>query len=76
LQVNGKTDEKFTFRETEQIIRRLASGFHRLGLNKGENVAIFSQNSPEYLFTLFAIIANGAAATLPNPVYTPCMYKY
>jgi len=69
--VNGETGKSYTFQEVEDLIKRLASGFNRLGIRKGDIVALFLPNCPEYLFSLFAILTTGAAATLPNPSYTP-----
>jgi acyl-CoA synthetase (AMP-forming)/AMP-acid ligase II len=53
-------------------IRAVASGLAKLGLRKGDVFAIYSSNSPEWVFLFFAILCNGATVTTINPSYTAC----
>jgi len=66
------TGRSYTYAELDTNVYRLASGLHRLGIQKAEVVVIFCPNSIEYIFALLAIVANGATVAFVNPVYTPC----
>jgi 4-coumarate--CoA ligase len=68
--VNGQTGFSVTFKETENNIKNVASALHRLGICHGDIVSIFSPNCLEYVYSVFAIMANGAAASSVNPSYT------
>ncbi len=72
FQVEGLTDKIYTYRESLDITRRVASGLHRRGLKKGDVFAIYSPNCPQWLFTTYGVLANGACVTTLNPAYTLC----
>lgn len=40
-------------------------------LHKGDKVAIFSRNSPDYTVAALGIIRGGLIVTTLNPLYTP-----
>ena len=46
------------------------------GIKKGTRVLIYLNNSPEYLFSLFAIWRIGAIAIPTNRIYTANELKY
>jgi long-chain acyl-CoA synthetase len=46
-------DARYTYRQSADRIRRLASGLHSLGLKPGENIAILANNSHRYYETYF-----------------------
>ena len=71
-QVDGVTGRSYTYAELDANVYRLASGLHRLGIQKAEVVVIFCPNSIEYIFAVLAIVANGATVAFVNPVYTAC----
>ena len=48
-----------TYREVNDIANRLATGFHGLGLKKGDKVAIFIPNSLEAVYVWFGISKAG-----------------
>ncbi|MHB1011503.1 MAG: long-chain-fatty-acid--CoA ligase [Desulfobacteria bacterium] len=52
-------DHELTYRQANERINRLANGFGKLGIKKGENVAILLNNRPEFLETLFACFKAG-----------------
>ena len=58
----------------EQVItgsRRVASGLARRGLAKGDIVAIYSPNLPEYALAFHGSLMAGGVVTTANPLYTP-----
>ncbi len=59
-------DEKYTYRDMHMQSNRLANGLLKLGINKGDGIAIFQINSPEYLFVLFSAFKMGCYCVLVN----------
>jgi crotonobetaine/carnitine-CoA ligase len=59
-------DEEWSFETTDKTARRVAAGLVRLGIKKGDNVAIFMDNCPELLFLCFGIYKLGAVAVPVN----------
>jgi long-chain acyl-CoA synthetase len=56
-----------TWAESADKIARLAEGLKRLGVKKGDRVALLSENRPEWVIADIAIMALGAVAV---PLYT------
>jgi long-chain acyl-CoA synthetase len=57
-------NESYTYKALDAMSSNLCGSLIRLGINKGDRVAIFSPNCPEYLFAYFGIFKAGAA-TIP-----------
>jgi len=53
-------DYPVTFGELNERINKAAHGFQKLGIKKGDNVAILLQNGPEFLYTWFGLNKIGA----------------
>jgi len=62
-------DQKLTFREIEALSNGLANGLRDFGLSKGDRVALFMTNRPEYLMTFQATSKAGGVVTPINPAY-------
>jgi acyl-CoA synthetase (AMP-forming)/AMP-acid ligase II len=60
-----------TFRQWADGVRRTASGLAARGLRKGDVVAIYSPNLPEYSVVFHAVSLVGGVNTTVNPLYTP-----
>ncbi|HEX6995951.1 MAG TPA: 4-coumarate--CoA ligase family protein [Gammaproteobacteria bacterium] len=69
--VCGVTGHTITYAELPERVERTAAGLAALGIGKGDVVAIFATNSPEYVVAVLAIARLGAVATTANPLYTP-----
>jgi malonyl-CoA/methylmalonyl-CoA synthetase len=75
----GKTALQFTrpggdpmelsYRELHQASRRLAAGFRNWGLRKGDRVAFFLGNRPEFVTTYLALARLGAVIVPLNLAY-------
>jgi len=52
-------NHEWTYQQANNRINKLANGLTRLGIKKGENVAILLHNCPEFLETLFACFKAG-----------------
>ena len=49
--------------------RDLASGFHQIGIKKGQRVAIMLPNCPQYIVAYYAILKLGGVVVNVNPMY-------
>lgn len=65
-----KTGEKYNSLEILKTISGIAEELKNRGIEKGDRVLIYLNNSPEYLFSLFAIWRIGAVAIPTNRIYT------
>lgn len=59
LVCNGR---RWTYRETADAVDRIAAGLAAQGIGRGDRVAMFIANRPEFVFVLFAIQHLGAIA--------------
>jgi acyl-CoA synthetase (AMP-forming)/AMP-acid ligase II len=68
--IDGTTGRAISYGELIRAIRRAAAGLAARGLKKGEVMAIFSPNVPEYAIAFHAVAMLGAINTTVNPLYT------
>ncbi len=68
--VDALTGRALSFAEVVRDVNRLAAGLHAWGLRKGEVVALFLPNCPEYAVVFHAVARLGAINTTVNPAYT------
>ena len=62
---------KLSYREMDQLTDRLAAGLVAGGVRKGDRVAIFMPNSPQFVIAFFGILKAGGVVVATNPLYTP-----
>lgn len=65
-----------TYRELRDATDRLANAFAKLGLKKGDRIALYLVNSPQFIIAYFAALKCGATVTPISPVYTSHEVKY
>src|SRR5437868_14174288 len=68
--INGLTGRVTTYGELAQLVKRVAAGLAARGLQKGDVLAIFSPNLPEYVVAFYAAIRLGGIVTTINPICT------
>ena len=73
---NPTTGNKYNSGEILSIISEIGRELKDLGINKGDRVLIYLNNSEEYLFSLFAIWRIGAIAIPTNRVFTASELEY
>ncbi len=61
---------RIRYRELRDAADRLACAFADLGVRKGDRVALYLLNSPQFVIAYFAALKCGAAVTPISPVYT------
>jgi len=67
---------RWTWKEFDERVDRLAAGLRSLGLAKGDRVAIWSPNRFEWLLTQFATARMGAVLVNINPAYRTSEIEY
>ena len=59
-------DDRFTYRQLNERVNRLAHSLMEMGLRKGDNAAILLQNCSQYIEIYFALAKIGAVAVPLN----------
>lgn len=67
---------RYTYKEFEKLCRDAAKGFMSLGIDKGEHVAIWASNKPEWLISQFATAKMGAVLVTVNTSYRTNELEY
>lgn len=62
---------RMTFRDLENSANRFANALTRLGVQKGDRVALILPNSPQFVISFFGALKVGAIVIAFNPMYTP-----
>jgi long-chain acyl-CoA synthetase len=60
-----------TYAELGEQIARAAEGLRKLGVRKGDPVALIMPNCPQHVVAFYAILRLGAIVIEHNPLYTP-----
>ncbi|HMA38183.1 MAG TPA: AMP-binding protein [Chloroflexia bacterium] len=68
--IDGVSGQVLTYAGLAAAVNRAAAGLAAHGVRKGEVVALFSPNSPEYVVAVHAVATLGAVVTPVNPLYT------
>ena len=64
--------QTLTYADTDRLSRNFAAYLqHRLGLSKGQRVAVMLPNIPAFPIAMIGILRAGAAQVNVNPLYTP-----
>lgn len=69
-------DYKRTWKEFNEEVEKIAKNFLRIGVRKGDHVAIWATNTPEWLLTLFATTKIGAILVTVNTNYKVFELEY
>lgn len=67
--VHVASGERFTYRQFQSEVDRVARGLLSLGIEKGQNVGIWATNYTEWLLTQYATAKIGAVLVTVNPAY-------
>ena len=61
--------KKLTFKELDVLSDKLAAALFDLGVRKGDTLALFMWNSPEFIISFFGALKSGATVTALNPAF-------
>ncbi|MCK4581047.1 MAG: AMP-binding protein, partial [Dehalococcoidia bacterium] len=67
--VDVPSGRRYTYRELQKACRSAAKSFMSLGVEKGDRVAIWATNHPEWVIVQFATAMIGAVLVNINPAY-------
>ena len=69
-------DLRYSYAEFKEVVERCARALMALGLEKGDHVAVWGQNVPEWVTLQFATGKMGAVLVTINPAYKANELKY
>ncbi|MBN1932579.1 MAG: AMP-binding protein [Desulfobacterales bacterium] len=67
---------KYNFNQFKEICNRVAKGLMALGIQKGEHIAIWAYNVPEWVYTQFGSARMGAVLVTVNTNYRAFELEY
>jgi long-chain acyl-CoA synthetase len=62
---------KITYQELGELVDRAANGFTKLGVKKGDVVALMLNNCPQFVISYYGALKCGATITPVNPLAVP-----
>jgi acyl-CoA synthetase (AMP-forming)/AMP-acid ligase II len=68
--IDGLTGQQYTYGQLADAVQHVASSLAARGFGKGDVLAIYSPNLPEYPIPLLAAALLGGITTTINPLYT------
>ena len=68
--IDGPSDRTITYAQLTAAVSGVATGLAARGFAKGDVLAIYSPNVPEYAVAFFGVARAGGASTTINPLYT------
>ncbi len=68
--------KKISYAKLKELIDRFATALADLGVKKGDTVALYLLNCPQYVIAYFAALKIGAKVTPISPVYTSHEIKH
>lgn len=68
--------KKIKHKEIREYSLRFATALHDLGIKKGDVVAIYLPNCPQFVIAYHGILRLGATVTTVSPLYTPREIAY
>src|SRR5690606_88028 len=60
-----------TYAELDGAVTRFASGLEKLGIKKGDHIALVLGNTPHFVIGFYGALRVGATVIPINPIYTP-----
>ena len=62
---------RISYRQHNQNVDRFAAALQKLGVRKGDRVAVHLPNCPQFIIAYYATLRIGAIVVPCNPIYTP-----
>ncbi|MGD6874741.1 AMP-binding protein [Sutcliffiella horikoshii] len=71
-----ETGLRYSYKEFQQICNQVAKGLMNLGIKKGDHIAVWATNKPEWLITQYASAKIGAVLVTVNTSYQSKELEY
>ncbi|HEX8067253.1 MAG TPA: 4-coumarate--CoA ligase family protein [Thermoleophilaceae bacterium] len=68
--IDGPTGRELTYDDLSRSVRALAAGLTERGFGKGDVLAVYMPNLPEYAILFHGVASTGGRCTTANPLYT------
>jgi len=62
-------DKRVTFKELDTLSDRFATALHNMKVKKGDRIALFLPNIPEYIISYYGALKAGAVITAMSPLF-------
>ncbi|MCS7283337.1 MAG: long-chain fatty acid--CoA ligase [Anaerolineae bacterium] len=62
---------KLTYRQLNELTDRMAAALAKMGVKKGDRVAILMANCPQFIISYFGVLKAGGIVVACNPLYAP-----
>lgn len=69
-------DQQKTYAELDAAVTMFACGLYKLGIQKGDHIALITGNSPHYVIGFYGAMRAGATVIPINPIYTADEISY
>jgi long-chain acyl-CoA synthetase len=69
-------ENKWSYRDVQQIAEKLAGCLYQHGFGKGDRLSIMMPNCPQYIFSFFAVVRLGGIVVQTNPMYVERELEY
>jgi long-chain acyl-CoA synthetase len=69
-------EKAFTYKQLDQLVNRVANGLRGLGIQKGDRVALFLPNLPEFVISYLGILKIGAVVVSINVMLKSAEVSY
>lgn len=68
--------KKISYAKLREDVDRFATALHELGIEKGDKIALYLLNSPQFIIAYLGALKAGATLTPISPVYTSIEVKH
>lgn len=65
----GELHRRISYRELNRLVDRFAAGLQKLGLQKGDRVAVYMANCPQFVIAYYGTLRAGGIVVPTNPLY-------
>jgi long-chain acyl-CoA synthetase len=65
----GEQHSKMSYRRLNELVSRFAAGLQKLGLQKGDRVALYMPNCPQFVIAYYGTLRAGGIVVPSNPLY-------
>jgi long-chain acyl-CoA synthetase len=69
-------DKKLSYRQLNALVDKFAAGLQQLGLKKGDRVAVYMANCPQYVIAYYAIMRAGGIVVPTNPLFVAREFEH
>lgn len=64
------SEQSTTYQQLDAAVTKFASGLEKIGVKKGDHIALLLGNSPYFVISLYGALRLGATVIPINPIYT------